>query len=150
MLKKFIFINFITASLVLAFYPWDLSASPTMVEAQTCDSTSFTSCQDAHDFGTASGEKSNMCLLDSSTYQYYKITVPSNNQCKISWKVTHAGGSTNCPNYDLYVKWSATCPSLTSQDVGVFSADQYYGYEGGETITSTTRLRANTTSTALV
>jgi len=71
-----------------------------------CDSTSYTTCALAYNFGTSSGTKSNMC----GAYQYYKVSTPVGQQCDISWDVTQEPAA----NYDLYAAyppWITTCPS---------------------------------------
>ncbi len=74
-----------------------------------CDSTSYTSCpSSAYDFGTSGGTKSDMCGTD----QYYKVTVPNDQICDLTWTL-----SPNAGDYDLYAKWSSgSCPSTSSYD----------------------------------
>jgi len=72
-----------------------------------CDSSSYTSCGSAFNFGSSSGSKSNMC----GNEQYYTVSAPTGKKCNITWKV-----SSSDSDYDLYVKWSADCPSTSSYD----------------------------------
>ncbi|MEM5773107.1 MAG: hypothetical protein QXL86_02665, partial [Candidatus Aenigmatarchaeota archaeon] len=71
-----------------------------------CDSSSYTSCGSAYNFGSSSGSKSNMC----GSEQYYTVSAPTGKKCKITWSVSSSS------DYDLYVKWSSACPSTSSYD----------------------------------
>jgi hypothetical protein len=84
------------------------TVTTTTTTISTCDSSSYASCTSAYNFGTGSGSKSNMC----GSYQYYKVSTPFDKTCDITWTITPDSNS----DYDLYVKWSSACPSISDYD----------------------------------
>ncbi len=83
------------------------STNTNSVAVSICDSTSFTSCSTARDFGSG-GNQTSMCGTD----QYYKVTVPTGQTCDLTWTVTPSAG-----DYNLYVSWSnGACPSTEIYD----------------------------------
>ena len=73
-----------------------------------CDSTSFTSCSNAKDFGSG-GSIGAMCGADQS----YQAVVPAGNTCDVLFSVTPDSSS----DYDLYVEnTAAACPSTSAWD----------------------------------
>jgi len=86
----------------------EITTTTTTTTLPACDSSSYTSCSNAYDFGSSSGSKTYMCGDD----QYYKVSTPTGKQCDITWTMTPDSSS----DYDLYVKWSGECPSTSSYD----------------------------------
>jgi len=73
-----------------------------------CDSTSFTACSTAKDFGSG-GSIGAMCGAD----QYYQATVPAGKTCDVLFSVT----PDSTADYDLYVENTvAACPSTSAWD----------------------------------
>ncbi|MDI6807233.1 MAG: hypothetical protein QMD14_05530, partial [Candidatus Aenigmarchaeota archaeon] len=80
--------------------------SSTATYVVTCDNTSYTSCVKAYDFDSG-GTKLSMC----GENQYYKILIPPNKRCDLTWTLTPGSGV----DYDLYTK-PGSCPSTTDYE----------------------------------
>jgi len=88
-------------------YKWTTS------ECEYCPCNSnYTSCDSAYDFGTLENSSSSESNLCSDSGQYFKVSTPSDKKCTITWTITPAFSV----DYDLYVKWSDTCPSISDYD----------------------------------
>ncbi len=81
------------------------TTAPTPI-LNVCDKDSYTSCNSANDMGSSS-TKTNMC----GNPQRYFISVPSGQECKLTWSLT---GLT--ADYDLYASWASGISACINND----------------------------------